>query len=135
VSSPTGFVVVDTNVIVYSVVRDPIAELFAPYLLGNTGLISFHSVAELRFIGYRRQWGARTFRRLEETLERLTLVQPYEHVIEEWAQLMYRQTRMGSRIESDDAWVAATALALGHPVVTNDRKDFERIEGLQLLPP
>ena len=72
---------------------------------------------------------------MDEVVDQAGIIQPTLELVEEWAQLMYRQMQRGSRIESADAWVAASALLHGCPVLTNDRKDFERIEGLQLLPP
>jgi hypothetical protein len=33
----------------------------------------------------------------------------------------------------EDAWIAATALAMDAPLATNNRKDYERIEKLRLL--
>jgi predicted nucleic acid-binding protein len=36
-------------------------------------------------------------------------------------------------VSIQDAWIAASALELRAPLATNNRSDFEHIEGLQLL--
>ena len=40
----------------------------------------------------------------------------------------------GTPIGAHDAIIAATALAIGAPVATWNRKDFERVAGLEILP-
>ena len=129
------YVVVDANVIVYLITRSPVSAAFEPYLIGKIGLISFQTVAELRLIGRRRRWGLRKSEELEQRLRQLVVVPATDEITRTWAQLMYEQMVDGSRIEPPDAWVAATDIVYRCPVLTNDRKDFERIRGLTLLPP
>ena len=48
--------------------------------------------------------------------------------------LLYADARTASRaLSPQDAWIAATALALDAPLATNNRRDFESIRKLQLL--
>ena len=42
--------------------------------------------------------------------------------------------RNGRPIQAADAWIAATAISLGIPLVTNNRSDFAGIGNLQMLP-
>ncbi|MPZ98767.1 MAG: PIN domain-containing protein [Dehalococcoidia bacterium] len=127
--------VVDANPIIYQLNQHTLASRFTPFLLDATLLISFQTVAELRLMALRRNWGNQRRREMEGMLERMYVVSPTEEVLNAWVDLCHRQERAGSRIGVADAWVAATALVYGCPVLTNDRGDFARIEGLEVLPP
>lgn len=52
-----------------------------------------------------------------------------EAVAAEWARLRVLLRDSGQRMPVNDSWIAATALALGVPVVTQD-DDFPDVEGL-----
>ena len=130
----TRYVVIDTNVIIYLITESPEASTFAPYLVNSVGLVSFQTVGELRHIALRRNWGAARHKDLNDRLKICVVVSATDQITEEWAQLMTAQMKKGSSILPADAWIAATALVYKCPVLTNDRKDFERIEGLELLP-
>lgn len=39
----------------------------------------------------------------------------------------------GRELSPQDAWIAATALALDAPLATNNRRDFEQVPKLRLL--
>jgi predicted nucleic acid-binding protein len=43
--------------------------------------------------------------------------------------------RKGKRIKTPDAIIAATALAYGYTIITNNEKDFDNIKGLKTLNP
>ncbi len=56
-------------------------------------------------------------------------------VADEWAQLRLLLARAGRRVNVNDTWIAATALAHGVPVVSQDH-DYEalaEISGLQVI--
>jgi len=50
-----------------------------------------------------------------------------------WAALDARLRREGNRIETEDAIIAATALALGMTLVTGNTRHFARIKGLKIV--
>lgn len=62
----------------------------------------------------------------------LDLVPVDQAVAEAWAALRARLKEQGRAMKVNDSWIAATANALGVPVVTQDG-DFEGIEGLEVL--
>ena len=41
--------------------------------------------------------------------------------------------KKGELISDNDLWIAATAVAAGHPLVTENARHFERIRGLKVL--
>jgi predicted nucleic acid-binding protein len=51
------------------------------------------------------------------------------------AQLYTSLKRKGQLIGAHDVIIAATALYYGFPIVTENLREFERVEGLQVLPP
>lgn len=62
---------------------------------------------------------------------RLDPVPVDEAVAAEWARLRVLLRDSGQRMPVNDSWIAATAIALGVPVVTQD-DDFPEIAGLQV---
>ena len=43
--------------------------------------------------------------------------------------------RKGKKIKTPDAIIAATALACGYTIITNNEKDFANIQGLKIVNP
>ena len=50
-----------------------------------------------------------------------------------WAALRNESTRKGQQMSSADAGIAATALVLSAPLVTNNPKDYRRLDRLELI--
>jgi hypothetical protein len=53
-------------------------------------------------------------------------------VAQHWARLVSQLRRQGRRVPLNDTWIAATALARGFPVVTQDA-DYDPIDGLDVI--
>lgn len=53
-------------------------------------------------------------------------------VAKEWATLRMRLRDSGQRMPVNDSWIAATAMALGIPVVTQDA-DYVTVDGLTVI--
>lgn len=73
-------------------------------------------------------------RRLGTLTEALTL-QPVpvdDRVAESWARLRLLLRDSGQRMQVNDSWIAATALALGVPVITQD-DDYVDVAGLDVI--
>ena len=73
-------------------------------------------------------------RRLATLTAALTLdpVPIDEAVAQSWASLRIRLRDLGLRMPVNDSWIAATALALGIPVVTQD-DDYVEVPGLAVI--
>lgn len=73
-------------------------------------------------------------RRLETLIEALSLdpVPIDETVATKWAELRIALHDAGRRMPANDSWIAATALALGVPVVTQD-DDYDDVPGLDVI--
>lgn len=71
---------------------------------------------------------------LETALSRY-LVLPYNRDLAVlWGHLRADLEAQGLPARSNDLWVAATALHYGLPFITNNRRHFEQVPGLHLLP-
>jgi predicted nucleic acid-binding protein len=55
-----------------------------------------------------------------------------DRVAEAWADLFVALGRIGRRLPINDSWIAATAIALGVPVVTQD-DDYADVPGLAVI--
>jgi predicted nucleic acid-binding protein len=67
--------------------------------------------------------------RLAEQLEPIPLDESVAHA---WATLLARLRTSGRRMPINDSWIAATALARGMPVVTQD-SDYDDVPGLRVV--
>ncbi len=69
------------------------------------------------------------------TLTRALTLEPIpidQAVVETWARLCVSLRAIGLRMPANDAWVAATAMTLGIPVVTYD-DDYVHAPGLEVI--
>jgi predicted nucleic acid-binding protein len=73
-------------------------------------------------------------RRLRTLVHALSLepVPVDERVAEAWALLRVALDGLGRRMASSDSWIAATAIALGVPLATQD-DDYSDVPGLQII--
>ncbi|WP_278286925.1 PIN domain-containing protein [Tepidiforma thermophila] len=115
--------------------NDSRAAQFAPLLEGRVIVVSFQTVAELYRWAKERGFGKRRVRELEELLRRLVVVPSSNALCAEWAAIHAEARQRGLGISPQDAWIAATARLYDLPLLTNNRRDFEQVEGLTLLEP
>jgi predicted nucleic acid-binding protein len=120
-----GPVVVDTDVFSARLIPNSLlAQRYESVLAGRDEFISFQTVAEVRYGAQLRNWGAARLRRLETTVSRRRSCTPGDDLIREYANLRVACERVGHalhRREHDaDRWIAATAIRLGIPLLSND---------------
>jgi predicted nucleic acid-binding protein len=70
---------------------------------------------------------------LEQFIERFEVVYADNGLCTLWAGVRALARRSGMGLSVQDAWIAATALALDAPLATNNRRHFESIQGLRLI--
>jgi tRNA(fMet)-specific endonuclease VapC len=129
----TTVLIVDTDVVSFLFKGDTRAQLYRPHLQGKALAISFMTVAELYQWAYIRNWGKQKLTRLEEQLRAYVIV-PYDNELcKQWATVCVERQRLGRPISVQDAWIAATALRNGCPLVTHNRNDFANIIGLTVI--
>jgi predicted nucleic acid-binding protein len=121
-----GTVVVDTNVFSADLVRSAwsLVELYRPILAGRRYLMSFQTLAEIRFGARRSNWGPYRLSRLEDHLGRAEVVWPGPALLEAYVELRVACERVGhalsGREHDADRRIASTAIHLGIPLVSHD---------------
>lgn len=120
----------DTSVFVASEAGRPIRVLQLPERLA----VSMITIGELRS-GVLCALDLETRDRRLRTLVAVLGLEaiPVDHpVAEAWARLRVALRDAGLRLPINDSWIAATALALGVPLVTQDR-DYAAVPGLEVI--
>jgi tRNA(fMet)-specific endonuclease VapC len=125
--------VIDTDVWSYLYKGSDEAELYQPHLSGNILIISFQTQAELLRWCMSADWGPRRRAHLKAHLQRYVIENSSEALSFRWAEAMQSGRRNGRPITSADASIAATALLLGVPLITNNRKHFLGVDGLRVV--
>jgi len=130
-----SLLVVDTDVVSYIFKDHPLAASFFPLLQGHQLVISFMTRAELRFGARKAGWGPGRWAALEGYIARYGICFPDAAMCDLWADVTLEAAQQGTPIDSQDGWVAATALYLNAPLVTNNSKHFQGVSNLVLRTP
>lgn len=94
---------------------------YEPHMQGQILALNFQSIAELWSWAEENNWGTRERDGLIIFLQKF-LVIPYDSdLAQEWAKVTTHCKRIGRRLESGDAWIAATASRYKIPLLTHDR--------------
>jgi predicted nucleic acid-binding protein len=91
------------------------------------------TLAEMRYGALDANWGPRKRDVLEEYLADFSVLHSDSLLCSTWGPVRNESTRKGRQISSADAWIAATALVLSAPLVTNNPKDYRHLHELQLV--
>jgi len=126
-------VVLDTDVVSYLFKQDTRGDLYKPHLDGKLGVLSFMTLAELDFWAELRNWGARRRAELAAFLHPYTVIDSDRDLCQRWAEVRIQVRRGGHHIDTADAWIAATALLYGVPLVTHNRDHFIHVPGLTII--
>jgi tRNA(fMet)-specific endonuclease VapC len=131
-----GPIVIDTDVFSADLVPGSrLAERYAPLITGRLAFISFQTAAELRYGAIRRGWSEPRMLRMEATIERVEVVHSGPELVGVYARLradcVAAGHALGQKEHTADRWIAATAIRLGIPLVSNDGI-FQGAPGLQL---
>lgn len=125
-------IVLDTSIVSYIFKRDTRARYYEEHTRGSDLAISFQTLEEILFGARISGWGQRRINELLRHLERYEVVWPNEEMAELSAILRGERRARGRALDTADAWIAATALALDCPLASHDR-DFSDIPGLEVI--
>ena len=87
--------------------------------------ISFQTVAEMKFGALLKNWGEEKLHKLDKFFSGVEIIEYSSELADRWAIVMQDARHAGRRLETGDAWIAATALLLDIPLLTHD-KDFDK---------
>ena len=123
----------DTNILIYIAKRRPaaVAARFARLHPGDAGM-SVVSYLELNYGAEKSRRSKEALARIEN-LEQLVPVLPLDKAAAyHYGRVRSDLERRGSLIGALDLLIAAHALSLGLTLVTNNTREFARVEGLRL---
>jgi tRNA(fMet)-specific endonuclease VapC len=130
----TARLVVDTDVASFIFKWHPqFAPRYIEILRGSGLVVSFMTLAEMGQGALDANWGPRKWDLLEAYLADFSVLHSDSLLCSTWAALRHESMRKGRRMGSADAWIAATALVLSAPLVTNNPKDYRHLDRLQLV--
>jgi len=126
-------IVLDTDVVSFLFKADRRAQLYLPHLNDRQWFLSFMTEAELEQWALLANWGEKRVEWMRLLLRRFAIVPSSHDLVLKWAEAMVAARRNGRRIETADAWVAATALLYDAPLLTHNKADYLGVPGLQLI--
>jgi predicted nucleic acid-binding protein len=130
----TARLVVDTDVASFLFKWHPeFAPRYVGMMRGSELVISFMTMAEMRQGALDANWGPRRMDVLETYLADFSVLHSDRLLCFTWAAVRSESARKGRRMSSADAWIAATALVLSAPLVTNNPKDYRHLDKLQIV--
>ena len=124
----------DTNICIYITKHQPesVRQHFEKHLPNRNILISVITLGELRFGAEKSQNKAKALRVIDELTSIIQLVELDETVADHYAQIRQDLSSKGQIIGSNDLWLAAHARANDWVMVTNNEKEFLRVQGLMV---
>jgi tRNA(fMet)-specific endonuclease VapC len=125
-------ILLDTNIVIYLTSSTTWKTDYLPLVKGKRLHISFMTLAELLEHAYHKNLGKEKIRLLVQTLKQEHTILPYcEGVCHRFGWI--RHQRRNKPISVPDALIAATALVYELPLVTHNVRDFEGIDGLDVI--
>lgn len=125
----------DTNILIYLIKNQPpaVAERVNRLSPEERLTMSFVSYAELLMGAERSSRRERVIQRLGRLRQEIIVLYPDNPAIcQYYAQQFTALKTAGTPIGANDLWIACHALAEGATLVTNNIREFQRIDGLQL---
>ena len=125
-------VLLDTDGFSYLMKKDTRGDAYRHHVKGKTIAITFITVGELYHWAEKRKWSAKNRQNLEERLKAVVIV-PYDAELCRTYGRLRASLPQGVVVAGNDLWIAACALRHGIPLITNNRKHFEKIPTLKLI--
>jgi tRNA(fMet)-specific endonuclease VapC len=128
--------IVDTSVFVFAERQRREADL-SQWLDRGPAFLSTITVSELLVGVHRADTVARRNRRtvlVEQIINTFPILPINTNVARVHARLTAALLASGRMIGANDLWIAATAMAHGHAILTANLSEFERVPGLDVLP-
>jgi tRNA(fMet)-specific endonuclease VapC len=126
-------VLTDTDVFSYLMKpNDTRGDAYRPHVKGKTVAVSFITVGELYHWAEQRKWSPKNRQNLEERLKAVVIV-PYDAELCRTYGRLCASLPKGLVVAANDLWIASCAIRHAIPLISNNRKHFEKIPGLTLI--
>ena len=124
----------DTNICIYIIKQQPVAVLkrFIEYQVGDIGISSI-TLSELRYGVAKSTHQEKNTEALDEFITPLEVVSFDEEAAHVYGDIRANLEKAGTPIGSMDMLIAAHAVSLGIPLVTNNTREFIRIPALNII--
>jgi tRNA(fMet)-specific endonuclease VapC len=123
----------DTNICIYVRQKRP-AEVLARFRGMTAGEVGMSVIThgELVYGAERSERRDRSLQDLRELSELIPVLPLSDETGVEYGRLRAKLERQGALIGNNDLWIAAHAKTAGLVLVTNNEKEFRRIDGLRI---
>jgi len=123
----------DTNICIYIAKHNPPAvrarfEQLAPDVLAMSAI----TFGELQYGAEKSQARNKALVVLEQLQHAIRIAPLTEAASQHYGEIRSRLERIGQPIGNNDLWIAAHARAEGWVLVTNNEREFRRVEGLSV---
>ncbi|KMK51186.1 plasmid maintenance protein [[Actinobacillus] muris] len=122
----------DTNIVIYVIKRRPLSVLEKFNQHANQLCVSSITAAELYYGAEKSQFPERNMSVIEDFLSRLTLLNYEAKAAAHFGQIKAALIKQGKIIGENDLHIAGHCRSEGLILVTNNLREFERVEGLRL---
>jgi predicted nucleic acid-binding protein len=89
--------------------------------------------AELEQWALQSNWHAKRTDWLRLFLARFVIVPSSRDLVLKWAEVMVAARRAGRRLETADAWIAATAVLYDAALISHNAGDYAGVPGLKVI--
>jgi tRNA(fMet)-specific endonuclease VapC len=123
--------ILDTDVFSLLLKQNPTADSYRQLVSGFECSISFATVGEVYDGVFRSQWPDARRKTHLAALDGYFVIHSGSAICETWGWI--RSQRKSRPIAMNDAWIAATALVYGLPLITHNVRDYNDIPKLKVL--
>jgi len=123
----------DTNIVIYVIKRRPIEVLETFNQYADQMCISSITLAELMHGVEKSAVPEKNLRAVEDFISRLEVIDYGSKAANHYGDIRACLERQGKPIGANDLHIAAHARSEGLTLVSNNTREFERVDGLRLL--
>ncbi|QLB39572.1 MULTISPECIES: tRNA(fMet)-specific endonuclease VapC [Mannheimia] len=122
----------DSNIVIYVIKHRPVEVLQRFNQNAGKMCVSSITAAELYYGAEKSGFSARNIAVIEDFLSRLTILDYQPKSAAHFGNIKAELAKQGKLIGENDIHIAAHARSEGLVIVTNNLREFERVEGLRL---
>lgn len=125
--------VLDTNICIYIIKQQPqsVLQRFEQLPVG-AATMSLITYGELKYGALKSNNTKKALDILEELIHYIPVLPIQADVAKHYAEIRAELASKGMLIGNNDLWIAAHVRSLGHTLVSNNIKEFERVKNLHL---